>query len=80
MIDPPLIHGDVETAEVAAARHDGLFARVAKGAGPVGIVSMFAGIFTLGITGTMLDCIFGKIAQHVLRWRGINVETGQCER
>ena len=39
---------------------------------------MFAGIFTLRLTGIMLFQFFVKVERDFLRWRGINVETCKC--
>jgi ABC-type nitrate/sulfonate/bicarbonate transport system permease component len=39
------------------------------------IPDMFAGIFTLGILGFIINFAFLKIEQHFLRWRGTSVET-----
>jgi ABC-type nitrate/sulfonate/bicarbonate transport system permease component len=39
------------------------------------VPEMFAGIFTLGILGFLINFIFLKIEQHFLRWRGTSVET-----
>jgi ABC-type nitrate/sulfonate/bicarbonate transport system permease component len=39
------------------------------------VPEMFAGIFTLGLLGFMINFIFLKIEQHFLRWRGTTVET-----
>jgi NitT/TauT family transport system permease protein/sulfonate transport system permease protein len=39
------------------------------------VPEMFAGIFTLGLLGFMINFVFVKIEQHVLRWRGTSVET-----
>lgn len=39
------------------------------------IPDMFAGIFTLGILGFIINFAFLKVEQHFLRWRGTNVET-----
>ena len=39
------------------------------------VPEMFAGIFTLGLLGFMINFVFLKIEQHLLRWRGTSVET-----
>jgi ABC-type nitrate/sulfonate/bicarbonate transport system permease component len=39
------------------------------------VPEMFAGIFTLGMLGFLINFAFLKIEQHVLRWRGTSVET-----
>jgi ABC-type nitrate/sulfonate/bicarbonate transport system permease component len=39
------------------------------------VPEMFAGIFTLGLLGFMINFVFLKIEQHFLRWRGTSVET-----
>ena len=39
------------------------------------IPAMFAGIFTLGLLGFMINFVFLKLEQHLLRWRGASVET-----
>lgn len=39
------------------------------------VPDMFAGIFTLGILGFLINFIFLKVEQHFLRWRGTSVET-----
>jgi ABC-type nitrate/sulfonate/bicarbonate transport system permease component len=39
------------------------------------VPEMFAGIFTLGLLGFLINFAFLKIEQHVLRWRGTSVET-----
>jgi ABC-type nitrate/sulfonate/bicarbonate transport system permease component len=39
------------------------------------VPEMFAGIFTLGLLGFIINFAFLKIEQHVLRWRGTSVET-----
>ena len=39
------------------------------------VPEMFAGIFTLGLLGFMINFAFLKIEQHFLRWRGTSVET-----
>ena len=39
------------------------------------IPDMFAGIFTLGLVGFIINFAFLKIEQHFLRWRGTSVET-----
>jgi ABC-type nitrate/sulfonate/bicarbonate transport system permease component len=39
------------------------------------VPEMFAGIFTLGLLGFMINFVFVKIEQHFLRWRGTSVET-----
>jgi ABC-type nitrate/sulfonate/bicarbonate transport system permease component len=39
------------------------------------VPEMFAGIFTLGVLGFLINLAFLKIEQHVLRWRGTSVET-----
>lgn len=38
------------------------------------VPEMFAGIFTLGLLGFVINFAFLKIEQHFLRWRGTNVE------
>jgi ABC-type nitrate/sulfonate/bicarbonate transport system permease component len=38
------------------------------------VPEMFAGIFTLGLLGFLINFAFLKIEQHVLRWRGTGVE------
>lgn len=38
------------------------------------VPEMFAGIFTLGLLGFIINFVFLKIEQHVLRWRGTSVE------
>ena len=39
------------------------------------VPDMFAGIFTLGLLGFLINFAFLKIEQHFLRWRGTSVET-----
>ena len=39
------------------------------------IAEMFAGIFTLGLLGSIMNFAFLKLEQHSLRWRGTGVET-----
>ena len=39
------------------------------------VPEMFAGIFTLGLLGFIINFVFLKIEQHFLRWRGTSVET-----
>jgi ABC-type nitrate/sulfonate/bicarbonate transport system permease component len=39
------------------------------------VPEMFAGIFTLGILGFLINFVFLKIEQRFLRWRGTSVET-----
>lgn len=39
------------------------------------VPEMFAGIFTLGLLGFLINFAFLKVEQHVLRWRGTSVET-----
>ena len=39
------------------------------------VPDMFAGIFTLGLLGFLINFVFLKIEQHFLRWRGTSVET-----
>jgi ABC-type nitrate/sulfonate/bicarbonate transport system permease component len=39
------------------------------------VPEMFAGIFTLGLTGFMINYAFLKVEQRMLRWRGTSVET-----
>lgn len=39
------------------------------------VPEMFAGIFTLGLLGFLINFTFLKIEQHLLRWRGTSVET-----
>jgi ABC-type nitrate/sulfonate/bicarbonate transport system permease component len=39
------------------------------------IPDMFAGIFTLGLVGFIINFAFLKIEQYFLRWRGTSVET-----
>jgi ABC-type nitrate/sulfonate/bicarbonate transport system permease component len=39
------------------------------------IPDMFAGIFTLGLVGFIINFAFLKIEQHFLRWHGASVET-----
>lgn len=41
----------------------------------VRIPDMFAGIFTLGVVGFIIDLAFLKIERHFVRWRGTRVET-----
>jgi ABC-type nitrate/sulfonate/bicarbonate transport system permease component len=39
------------------------------------VPDMFAGIFTLGLLGFLINFVFLKVEQHFLRWRGTSVET-----
>jgi ABC-type nitrate/sulfonate/bicarbonate transport system permease component len=39
------------------------------------VPEMFAGIFTLGLLGFLINFIFLRIEGHFLRWRGTSVET-----
>ena len=39
------------------------------------IAEMFAGIFTLGLIGYLVNFAFLRIESHFLRWRGTSVET-----
>ena len=39
------------------------------------VPEMFAGIFTLGVLGFAINYAFLKLENHLLRWRGISVET-----
>ncbi len=39
------------------------------------VPEMFAGIFTLGLLGFLINFTFLKMEQHLLRWRGTSVET-----
>lgn len=39
------------------------------------VPEMFAGIFTLGLLGFLINFAFLKIESHFLRWRGTSVET-----
>jgi ABC-type nitrate/sulfonate/bicarbonate transport system permease component len=39
------------------------------------VPEMFAGIFTLGLLGFLINFIFLRVEGHFLRWRGISVET-----
>jgi ABC-type nitrate/sulfonate/bicarbonate transport system permease component len=39
------------------------------------VPEMFAGIFTLGLLGFIINFVFLKVEQHFLRWRGTSVET-----
>jgi len=39
------------------------------------IPDMFAGIFTLGLVGFIINFAFLKLEQHFLRWRGTSIET-----
>jgi NitT/TauT family transport system permease protein len=39
------------------------------------VPEMFAGIFTLGLLGFLINFAFLKLEQHLLRWRGTSVET-----
>jgi ABC-type nitrate/sulfonate/bicarbonate transport system permease component len=39
------------------------------------VPEMFAGIFTLGLLGFVINFVFLRIESHVLRWRGTSVET-----
>ena len=38
------------------------------------VAQMFAGIFTLGLLGYLINYAFLLIERHVLRWRGTSVE------
>ena len=38
------------------------------------VPEMFAGIFTLGLLGFLINFVFLKIESHFLRWRGTSVE------
>ncbi len=40
------------------------------------VPEMFAGIFTLGVLGFLINFCFLKIEAHYLRWRGTSVENG----
>ena len=39
------------------------------------VPEMFAGIFTLGVLGFLINFLFLKIEGHFLRWRGTSAET-----
>ena len=39
------------------------------------VPEMFAGIFTLGLLGFLINFIFLRVEGHFLRWRGTSVET-----
>jgi ABC-type nitrate/sulfonate/bicarbonate transport system permease component len=39
------------------------------------VPEMFAGIFTLGLLGFLINFVFLQIESHFLRWRGTSVET-----
>lgn len=39
------------------------------------VPEMFAGIFTLGVLGYLINFAFLRIERHVLRWRGTSTET-----
>ena len=38
------------------------------------VPEMFAGIFTLGVLGFVINFMFLKFEAHLLRWRGTSVE------
>jgi ABC-type nitrate/sulfonate/bicarbonate transport system permease component len=39
------------------------------------VPEMFAGIFTLGVLGYLINFVFLRIERHFLRWRGTSTET-----
>jgi hypothetical protein len=80
MTNPSSIHGDVETAEVAALHAMMAYSRGLQKAPDPSASSSVRRHLHARRHRDYARCIFLTAAQNVLRWRGINVETCQCGR